>query len=359
MDTLAYLFGEEGGNCFSFPVDHTAGVFKRFLKYSRNECQICVHRHESLLYICYIRRMNGHAKFGVCLCMDRMYTDFKNLFLVFDHAYTRAIAEGKLLKMNEKGEVLWCTTQLATAPVDCRELGREIIRALSISSQNTKELPPTNFGVAKDETIETSLEAPPNQLLGYVRQYSNVYITPTNSEIERVTSYANTIRQYKKTVEDLNAEVAKLKRAKRNTTWVSILGFAILLLGGAFLKLVVFPDQVTNYTTSEFQYYGPIDNGKPHGLGVAFYPADDKDGRKYYIGNFQHGVRSDTAAVLMYNNGDYFYGNIQGPNFVKGMLFIRSDASHYAGTFGANSEPYTGTWFDHYPLYEIKQGKKQ
>ena len=100
-------------------------------------------------------------------------------------------------------------------------------------------------------------------------------------------------------------------------------------------------------------------DGKPNGVGVAVYPTNDKDGRKYYIGNFKKGERQDSAAVLFYQDGDYYYGSMEGDQWGQGMLYMNSDNSHFVGTF-QNNNPYTGKWYDHmdsqksYCLYEGK-----
>lgn len=119
----------------------------------------------------------------------------------------------------------------------------------------------------------------------------------------------------------------------------------------------MFPSEVTHYETGEFVYYGPLQDGKPNGVGVAIYPANDKDGRKYYIGNFKKGERQDSAAILFYQDGDYYYGQMTGDKWVKGMLYMNSDNSHFVGTFQDNN-PYTGNWYDHKKLYRLSKGEK-
>lgn len=117
------------------------------------------------------------------------------------------------------------------------------------------------------------------------------------------------------------------------------------------------PSEVTRYQTGEFIYYGPLKNRKPHGVGLAIYPENDYDGRKYYIGNFDDGERQDDEAVLFYQNGDYFYGSMKGDEWNRGVFFSNSTSSHFEGSFH-NNIPYNGTWFTHQKLYDVRDGEE-
>ena len=91
---------------------------------------------------------------------------------------------------------------------------------------------------------------------------------------------------------------------------------------------------------------------------MAFYPTDDKDGRRYYIGHFVNGERQDSTAMLYYQNGDYFFGTMNGDKFMKGIFYSNSDHSHFEGSF-VDNKPYEGTWYNHEESYRLKDGKKK
>ena len=147
-----------------------------------------------------------------------------------------------------------------------------------------------------------------------------------------------------------------MKAQKRNFIWVSILGGVVLVLGVVVWNKVLFPSEVTRYQTEHFLYYGPMQNKKPHGEGVAFYPKDDQDGRRYYIGHFVNGERQDSTAMLYYQNGDYFFGTMNGDKFMKGIFYSNSDHSHFEGSF-VDNKPYEGTWYNHEESYKLKDGR--
>jgi len=167
----------------------------------------------------------------------------------------------------------------------------------------------------------------------------------------------NDIQKQKEKISSLTIQLTKAKIQQRNIIGVGVLSLIVLILGIILWNKVLFPSEVTHYETGEFIYYGPIKDNKPHGIGVAIYPSNDKDGRKYYIGNFQNGERQDTAAILFYQDGDYYYGAMKGDKWDKGILYMNSDNSHFEGTFN-NNNPYNGAWFDHKLLYKLINGEK-
>ena len=157
--------------------------------------------------------------------------------------------------------------------------------------------------------------------------------------------------------DDLKSTVSQLRLKQRNTLWVGVLSVVVAVLGIILYFKVINPSEVTHYQTGEFVYYGPMKNGKPHGIGVAIYPYDDKDKRKYYYGHFENGVRSDTAAMLYYQNGNYFYGHIEDTHFVNGIQYVNSSNSYFRGEFDEKSKPYNGTWYDYEEAYKVVNGK--
>ena len=275
--------------------------------------------------------------------------------------------------MNNENCVDWALTNYVPEHVAIAEYSKQIIDAINLSDIKVQPLPPVNFSISINDNLELSLEDGQSKIIDATKRYTNLYIVKKESEIERVNSFhsvinrkdseikalKNSIQETKKINSELNNKLIKAKAKQKNITWVAILGIIVLVFGFVLWNKVLFPSEVTHYETGEFVYYGPLEDGKPNGVGVAIYPANDKDGRKYYIGNFKKGERQDSAAVLFYQDGDYYYGSMEGDQWGQGMLYMNSDNSHFVGTF-LNNNPYTGKWYDHmdsqksYCLYEGK-----
>ena len=302
MKPIVYFFGLISGNFVSFPQDHTAGIFKAAFKKVKTESQIILHHKDNLLYYSYMRRIDNRSVFGISLCLDCIYTDFNRLFEAFDAIFADAIKNGDLLTMDDRGRIAWTTLKLSSETVAVATYSRKLIERISISEQNTSELPPVDFSISINDCPELSLENDSAALLDATKRYCNVYNAKTHSEIERVTSFKHllnlkdniivktekSLREEEKRCAELKAANLKLKAKQKNIIWVCVFGLVSAIMFVILYFKVINPSEVTRYETGEFIYYGPLKDKKPHGVGVAVYPVGDKDGRKYYIGNFSN-----------------------------------------------------------------------
>lgn len=363
MKPQIYYFGSLPSGFSAYPSDHTRTFFEQFLKRSKSEVQIVVHREGNLLHYGYVRKFSNNS-FGIGLCIDCIYNDVDFLFTVFDDIYADMIKKGDVLKITSNGNIEWKIKSYTEDTVALNEYSKSIIELVDITESNSEKLPPADFSISINDCLEISLEASKEEIIDATKRYPNLYIAKTKAEIERVTSYITTlktkndiIKKLQQEIQDCKRELTKAKAQQRNLIWVSVLGATVLILGTIVWNKVLYPSEVTRYATGEFVYYGPLKNNKPHGTGVAIYPRDDGDGRKYYIGNFVNGERQDTAAILFYQDGDYYYGSMTGDKWEKGMLYMNSDNSHFKGTFKDN-KAYNGTWYDHKQLYKMIDGVK-
>lgn len=371
MKPIVYFFGTLPDGFSSYPQDHTKKIFEGFVAKSKNTSQIVLHRKDNLLHYGYVRRMPDNNFFGICLCIDCIYNNINRLFNIFDDIYASMIEKGDILRIGSGRKVYWATKKLVSETVSITEYTKQIVDRIRISDDNTQPLPPVNFSISINDCLDLSIESSSDRIIDAIKRYSNLYIVKNESEIERVNSFHQTISRkdkeinslkttintQKKEVAELNSKLTKAKAKQRNITWVALLGIIVVVLFFVLWNKVLFPSEVTHYETGEFVYYGPIKDNKPHGVGVAIYPTDDKDGRKYYIGNFVNGERQDTAAILFYQDGDYYYGSMQGDKWDYGILYMNSDNSHFEGSFNDNN-PYNGSWFDHRKLYRLIDGEK-
>lgn len=373
MKPLVYFFGTLPGGFLSYPDDNTRKLFFEFVNRSKNVSQIVLHRKDNLIHYGYVRKMPNNNFFGICLCLDCIYTDVKRLFDVFDNIYASMIQKGDVLRLKSGNEIDWATKKFVTESVALTEYVNQIIKKVNVSRNNTQAMPPIDFSISINDCLEISLEnSPRDNIVDAIKRYTNVYIVKKESEIERVNGLYSIVNRKDEEIKELKLIVRKQKREnaelkgkliyvkakQRNITWIAVLGMVSVVLVFVIWNNVLFPSEVTHYETGEFVYYGPMQNKEPHGEGVAFYPTDDKNGRRYYIGKFVNGNRQDSAAMLYYNNGDYFYGSMEGDKFLKGIFYSNSDKSHFEGTFRNNS-PYEGTWYSHEKSYKLKDGKIQ
>lgn len=374
MNISVCIFGHLLSGYTQYPNEtSTSTIFRNFYKNAKATTQIAIHRDDNLIYYGYIRKLEQNHYIGFCVILNSlMFTNFDDLFSIFENIVSVLARKGHLIKYNDYGCLVANTTQLYLNHEEIDLVLSSLIVGFSNMESTTEKLPPVNYAISTDSIMEFAINDDKSEILksSYTNGYTYIYkskgfntalmnsykgvLTKLSNENEKLN---NDIQKQKEKISSLTIQLTKAKIQQRNIIGVGVLSLIVLILGIILWNKVLFPSEVTHYETGEFIYYGPIKDNKPHGIGVAIYPSNDKDGRKYYIGNFQNGERQDTAAILFYQDGDYYYGAMKGDKWDKGILYMNSDNSHFEGTFN-NNNPYNGAWFDHKLLYKLINGEK-
>lgn len=366
MNCTVYVFGNLGDGYTQYPNDYAKEIFQNFCAKATESSQIAIHRDNNLMYYGYIRKLDEKNQYiGFCILLNGlMLSHITSLFSVFENAVADLVARGIILHFNEQGDVVSSLNNLNEKQQEVERI-ISVIQKLYDYNNDVKNLPPVSYGISKSD-VKTFFESDKSDdIINASCKYGYTFIYKTkNFNTIQLNSFKKILSdvcqkrdEYKKQSESLKLQLNKAKAQQRNTTWVSILGGIVLILGIIIWNKVLYPSEVTHYETGEFVYYGPLRNNKPHGVGVAIYPTNDVDGRKYYIGNFVNGERQDNDAILFYQDGDYYYGSMNGDKWENGVLYMNSDNSHFTGDF-YNNEPYNGIWYDHKELYRIAYGVK-
>jgi len=367
MNSSVYIFGNLSKGYTQYPDENfSAAIFQKFYTKAKATTQIAIHRDGNLMYYAYIRALEQGKYIGLCVLLNNVViTKFDGIFSLFENVISNLVTKGYLIKFSERGDLipnsdkLWMNIEEVDLVTESLRAGFDNLQA------SARKLPPVNYSTSNESTKEFSVEDSNEEILdsSYNNGFTYIYKTKNYNTVQ-LNSYKGVLSRVSKERDELksncvnlSSQLAKAKAQQRNIKWVSLLGAIVLILGVIIWNKVLYPSEVTHYETGEFVYYGPLKNNKPHGTGVAIYPTNDGDGRKYYIGNFVDGERQDTAAILFYQDGDYYYGSMQGDKWEKGILYMNSDNSHFNGVF-ENNEPYNGIWYDHKELYKLVDGQK-
>lgn len=371
MNNSTYLFGSIGGRFYQMPHDYLNSVLSDLpKKKSFKQSQIVVHRDSNLMYYCYIRQLSAKDYLGICVLVNDIYmTDMAAMFAQFEKCITSLVVDGEILKFSEKGDVEFaCNTFIEKSDYVNHFLG-ELHTSFSLLGKE-KKLPVLNYAVSKDDCKVFECYDKPEDILraSYTYGYTFVY-KDKNYSTASLNSYKGVITQKEKKIVELKAEINKLtdskkelakqvnslKNKQRNMKWVGVFALVAFVLGVIVWDKVLFPSIVTNYDAGEYMYYGPMENGKPNGIGIAIYPKNDKMKRLYYYGNFTDGQRVDSAAIMFYKDGSYFRGSMNNDKWFKG-IFFDVEKEHFIGEFN-NGEPWNGTWYKHVPVQKIIDGE--
>ena len=368
MNSSVYIFGNLLSGYTQYPDEEsTSSLFQKFYTKAKATTQIAIHRDGNLMYYAYIRKMEQGKYIGLCVLLNgAALTKFEGLFSLFENVISNLVTKGYLIKFSDGGNLIANTGHLYMKREEIDLVAESLEGGFDSMKSTAMKLPPVNYAISSESIKEFVVEDDANEILksSYTNGYTYIYKSK-GFNTALMNSYQGVLSRVSKERDDLkskcvslSAQLTKAKVQQRNLIWVSVLGAIALILGVVVWNKVLFPSEVTRYQTDSFLYYGPLQNKEPHGEGVAFYPIDDKDGRRYYIGHFINGERQDSTAMLYYQNGDYFYGSMNGDKFGRGIFYNYSDKSHFEGTF-VDNQPYDGTWYNHEKSYEIENGKRK
>lgn len=362
-----YVFGRFSGGYTQYPNDILYEVFQKIITEAKADTQVAIHRDGNLMYYCYLRKFGENECIGFCVLISGTYVEqVLSTFDIFEKQIEQIAYRGNILHLDSYGNLTSDLYQLYEQTEEINFITDEITRQFSNLTSKRPPLPPSDYSVASQSVATFSLEDESDDVLYSSYTFGYTYILKEDDyNTEKMNAYRSTLKRLNKDKDELSDKCKRLVQAlaaernkRRNLVWVGVLSIVVIIMGTILYNKVLFPSEVTHYETGEFVYYGPLKDGKPNGVGVAIYPTDDKDGRKYYIGNFENGERQDSAAVLFYQDGDYYYGSMSGDNWQKGMLYMNSDNSHFIGRFQDN-KPYTGKWYDHRLSYRLIKGRKE
>ena len=364
MNISTYVFGELGNGFIQYPDDFTYATFKHFCDNCKARTQLAIHRNDTLMYYAYLRQLDKGKTLGLCCVINGSYIcDLTKLFTACERVVENMAREGCIVHYSDQGDITANVGHL----YDCQEELVLVTRWLNMEFEkqdsNTRPLPPVSYSTSAlsqkhflfaDDAQEITKSSYTNGFT-YVDKDRGFDTPQMNSYRGVIIKKDKKIEELKETCKNLDSKVSSLKRQQRNTTWVSMLLIVAVVFGVVIWNRVLFPSEVTKKDMGEYVYYGPIQDGKPNGVGVAIYHKNDKNQRRFYYGNFTQGRRVDDKAMLFYNDGSYFYGKMDDDKWIWG-LFYDTEQEHFEGQFKDNM-PYNGEWYQHKRIQEVTNGK--
>lgn len=366
MNSSIYVFGDFGRGLTQYPNDYTHTIFAQMLAEASAPSQIAIHRDGVLMYYAYIRLLEEGKTFGICFVTHGLaISNPRSLFRIFETLFEELVLSGIIIKLSPDGDYVPAVTEILQDERHIPTISQRVERL--VSKISTCSLPPVDYSKSKDSLVYHSVDDNYKEVFkstvseGYVLIYKK-----DDYESSKMRSYKSTLYHMQQDqyalherVDQLVEECGRLRNEKRNLRWVAIIGAVAIVLGIVVWNNVLFPSEVTHMVMKDFVYYGPLDSSrKPHGVGVAIYHENDSNGRRYYVGNFSHGHRADSAAMLLYRNGNYYYGAWDEDGWKEGIMFNYEDNSHYEGTF-KDYQPHTGTQYIHEEAFKFNEGSRK
>lgn len=366
MLASVYLFGELGAGYTQYLDDYTREMFKKCAKQTRTGTQLLIHREENTVYYIYIRKLIGGKYIGMCYVVSGlMITAYKQLFEIFERTVDTIVTRGVILEFTDDGKITSSLDKLHLCKAEFAQIADYLkMQFEHIVDSHIEPLPPIDYSINTQESKTYNLSDGLSEVKNTIGLYSYVYILKGKDyETESLKSYSNILRTHHEKIKNLekkNTEyhnrAIKAENAQRNTKWVAILALIAVVLFGVIYFKVINPSEVTKKDMGQFMYYGPMKNGEPNGTGVAIYHSDDEDGRLYYYGNFNNGMRIDQNAIMFYKDGSYYKGSMNEDKWDEGIFYDISENVYFKGTF-VDNKANTGDWYKCNKVQSIESGK--
>lgn len=257
INSTIYIFGKFASGYSQYPDDYTHEMFEMFAEHSRKGTLMTIHRRDSLMYYMFTKRLTDSDKYiGVCFCWNGIKCDsVGELNKLCATEISRWIQNGDIVEISEKGEIVSRTDELYKKVTVIDWMKKELSDLINSSSLVFSDLPPLDYGRSQTEskTIKLGDDSEINEA---VNSYSTVYVT-SNIQSVSLNTAASKLRKSHEENERLREEVNRLKRAKKQTLTVSILGGFLALAAIAIIGVMSSSDQKsktidglkkTNYT---------------------------------------------------------------------------------------------------------------
>ena len=112
MNSTVYIFGELYFGYTQYPEDSSSYVLKTLYRHCKAPTQIVIHRDGSLMYYCYIRKLDKDKYLGFCIAVNGYYlSKIDILFSLFENTMEKVASQGVIIHFSEEGTL---TTSIGT-----------------------------------------------------------------------------------------------------------------------------------------------------------------------------------------------------------------------------------------------------
>lgn len=228
-------------------MDFSSDIFSVYAHNSTAESCVIVHRESTLVYYTYMRSLSSDANrrsfFGISLVMNGIITyNIRALFKIFEKSFEQLVISGKLLQFRDNGEVTvepfgWDLVESAS-----KDTTAKINSYIEDGTDYFEVIPPTNYGVSKNEFTIVSLEDGDSEIKQQILNYQTTYITKNyDFSSPKFNGYVAKLAKLNEQNSLLQALVNDLRNKKEREgasagfLWfifaISILMFSLVLFG--------------------------------------------------------------------------------------------------------------------------------
>lgn len=246
MNCNVYIFGELSSGYTQYPEDSSSHVLKKIYPFCKAPTQIAIRRDASMMYYCYIRKLNDNKYFGLSIAVNGFYISrVDELFSLFENTIEKIAQQGSFIHFAKDGSLTTSTTILKNEEEEIDTLSENLRRGFEALGSSTNTLPQVDYTVAKDSVKEFNALDDKRDIIraSYTYGYTLIYKDKDFNTV-RVNSYRSVLSQLndennklKKNIEELQEQNTKILRKKKQFKKVIFLIMAVLGCGIGLLLL--------------------------------------------------------------------------------------------------------------------------
>ena len=256
MNCNVYIFGELSSGYTQYPEDSSSHVLKKIYPFCKAPTQIAIRRDASMMYYCYIRKLNDNKYFGLSIAVNGYYISrVDELFSLFENTIEKIAQQGSFIHFAKDGSLTTSTTILKDEEEEIDTLSENLRRGFEALGSSTNTLPQVDYTVAKDSVKEFNAMDDKRDIIrasytyGYTfiykdKDFNTVRVNSYRSVLSQLNDDNNNLRKRNEELKEQNTKILRQKKQFKNVI------FLILAVIGCGVGLLFLNDNL-NTTKSE------------------------------------------------------------------------------------------------------------
>lgn len=229
MNCNIYFFIGTPKGYSQYPDNYTKDIISNILAKTnrkKNISQFAISINSKLAYMTYQYRYSDSKYFGICCEYNNVApTNFEYLFEFFDNIVQDILNKGEIIHYDSAGNICPSIDYISDKIELLNYYGNYIGNNFNDRLATFINLPSQNYTSEKKKVVVLEYNDAHTQLFDLLDTYDNVVITRDNPY---VLGYANTLRKSSERISQLETELAKINRQKKQYRMVVFLILAVV-----------------------------------------------------------------------------------------------------------------------------------
>ena len=225
---IYFFIGTQKGYS-QYPDNYSKDIISNILAKTdrkKNISQFAISMSGKLAYMTYQYRYSDSKYFGICCEYNNVVpTNFEYLFEFFDNIVQDILTKGEIIHYDSAGSICPSIDYISDKIELINYYGSYISHHLNDKSAKYINLPSLNYISGKKKVMVLAYDDTHTQIIDLLNTYDNVVISRDNPY---VLGYANTLKKSSEKITQLETELAKINRQKKQYKMVIFLILAVV-----------------------------------------------------------------------------------------------------------------------------------